>query len=186
MKKSVILLVGWLLAFLWIGSADIWAQDAGDYFTIVGMVKDKQNKRTLENVNVSVQGSNIGTVTNAEGEFALKVRKEEVPRELEISHIGYINSHVSLDKNNSSKLTVWMIPHTNQLNEVVVYANNPRTIIEKAIEKIPVNYSANRNMLTSFYRETVQKGRRYISVSEAVLDVSKTAYTNRTTDYDKL
>ncbi len=28
MKKSVILLVGWLLAFLWIGSADIWAQDA--------------------------------------------------------------------------------------------------------------------------------------------------------------
>ena len=25
--------------------------------------------------------------------------------------------HVSLDKNNSSKLTVWMIPHTNQLNE---------------------------------------------------------------------
>ena len=186
MKNSVILLVGWLLAFLWIGSADIWAQDAGDYFTIVGMVKDKQNKRTLENVNVSVQGSNIGTVTNAEGEFALKVRKEEVPRELEISHIGYINSHVSLDKNNSSKLTVWMIPHTNQLNEVVVYANNPRTIIEKAIEKIPVNYSANRNMLTSFYRETVQKGRRYISVSEAVLDVSKTAYTNRTTDYDKL
>ena len=163
MKKSVILLVGWLLAFLWIGSADIWAQDAGDYFTIVGMVKDKQNKRTLENVNVSVQGSNIGTVTNAEGEFALKVRKEEVPRELEISHIGYINSHVSLDKNNSSKLTVWMIPHTNQLNEVVVYANNPRTIIEKAIEKIPVNYSANRNMLTSFYRETVQKGRRLLS-----------------------
>ena len=117
MKKSVILLVGWLLAFLWIGSADIWAQDAGDYFTIVGMVKDKQNKRTLENVNVSVQGSNIGTVTNAEGEFALKVRKEEVPRELEISHIGYINSHVSLDKNNSSKLTKkknkiknWVIP----------------------------------------------------------------------------
>ena len=81
MKKSVILLVGWLLAFLWIGNTDIWAQDAGDYFTIVGMVKDKQNKRTLENVNVSVQGSNIGTVTNAEGEFALKVRKEEVPRE---------------------------------------------------------------------------------------------------------
>ena len=186
MKKSVILWVGWLLAFLWIGNADIWAQDAGDYYTIVGMVKDKQNRKTLENVNVSVQGSNIGTVTNAEGEFALKVKKEEVPRELEISHIGYINSHVSLDKHNASKLTVWMIPHTNQLNEVVVYANNPRTIIEKAMEKIPVNYSANRNMLTCFYRETVQKGRRYISVSEAVLDVSKTAYTNRTTDDDKL
>ena len=69
---------------------------------------------------------------------------------------------------------------------MVVYASNTRTIIEKAMEKISVNYSANRNMLTCFYRETVQKGRRYISVSEAVLDVSKTAYTNRTTDDDKL
>ncbi len=28
-------------------------------------------------------------------------------------------------------------------------------------------------MLTGFYRETVQKGRRYIGISEAVLDVSK-------------
>ena len=178
MKKSVILWVGWLLAFLWIGNADIWAQDAGDYYTIVGMVKDKQNRKTLENVNVSVQGSNIGTVTNAEGEFALKVKKEEVPRELEISHIGYINSHVSLDKHNASKLTVWMIPHTNQLNEVVVYANNPRTIIEKAMEKIPVNYSANRNMLTCFYRETVQKGRRYYEfwMSESALIDNRIQY----------
>ena len=48
MKKSVILLVGWLLAFLWIGSADIWAQDAGNYFTIVGMVKDEQIREPLK------------------------------------------------------------------------------------------------------------------------------------------
>lgn len=41
------------------------------------MVKDKQNKKALENVNVSVHGSNIGTVTNAEGEFALKIKKQK-------------------------------------------------------------------------------------------------------------
>ena len=51
-----------------------------------------------------------------------------------------------------------MIPHTNQLNEVVVYANNPRTIIEKAIEKIPVNYSANRNMLPASIGRLCRKG----------------------------
>lgn len=89
MKKSVILWVGWLLAFLWIGNADIWAQDAGDYYTIVGMVKDKQNRKTLENVNVSVQGSNIGTVTNAEGEFALKVKRGGSARTGNISYWLY-------------------------------------------------------------------------------------------------
>ena len=70
-----------------------------------------------------------------------------------------------------------MTPHANLLNEVVVYANDPRMIVGKAINKIPQNYSDIRDMLTGFYRETVQKGRRYIGISEAVLDVSKTAYT---------
>ena len=135
-------LVGWLSVCLLLCSFPVWAQgDAGDYLTIVGMVKDKQNKKALENVNVSVHGSNIGTVTNAEGDL---------------------------------------------LNEVVVFAENPRMIVEKAISKIPLNYSDKRDMLTGFYRETVQKGRRYIGISEAVIDVSKTAYTNRNTNYDKV
>lgn len=83
-------------------------------------------------------------------------------------------------------MTVWLTPHANLLNEVVVFAENPRMIVEKAISKIPLNYSDKRDMLTGFYRETVQKGRRYIGISEAVIDVSKTAYTNRNTNYDKV
>ena len=180
-------LVGWLSVWLLLCSFPVWAQgDAGDYLTIVGMVKDKQNKKALENVNVSVHGSNIGTVTNAEGEFALKIKKTETPRERYISHIGYVNTHISLEKETAAMLTVWLTPHSNLLNEVVVFAENPRIIVEKAINKIPLNYSDKRDMLTGFYRETVQKGRRYIGISEAVLDVSKTAYTNRNINYDKV
>lgn len=187
MKNLEKYLVGWLAVCLMLCSSPVWAQgDAGDYLTIVGQVKDKQNKKALENVNVSVYGSNIGTVTNAEGEFALKIKKTEAPRELEISHIGYANSHISIEKEAPAKLTVWMTPHANLLNEVVVYASDPRLIVEKAISKIPQNYSDKRDMLTGFYRETVQKGRRYIGISEAVLDVSKTAYTNRNINYDKV
>ena len=180
-------LVGWLAVCLMLCNSPVWAQgDAGDYLTTVGQVKDKQNKKALENVNVSVYGSNIGTVTNAEGEFALKIKKTEAPHELEISHIGYVNSHISIEKEAPAKLTVWMTPHANLLNEVIVYASDPRLIVEKAISKIPQNYSDKRDMLTGFYRETVQKGRRYIGISEAVLDVSKTAYPNRNINYDKV
>ncbi|WP_448781245.1 carboxypeptidase-like regulatory domain-containing protein [Bacteroides congonensis] len=187
MKNLEKYLVGWLAVCLMLCSSPVWAQgDAGDYLTIVGQVRDKQNKKALENVNVSVYGSNIGTVTNAEGEFALKIKKTEAPRELEVSHIGYANSHISIEKEAPAKLTVWMTPHANLLNEVVVYASDPRLIVEKAISKIPQNYSDKRDMLTGFYRETVQKGRRYIGISEAVLDVSKTAYTNRNINYDKV
>lgn len=164
------------------------AQDAAvNDLIITGVVKNKDNRKKLENVNISVVGSNIGTVTNADGTFSLKVTEAEAFRGLEISHIGYLNTRLSLDEIGSgNSLTVWMIPAPNLLNEIVVYGNNPRVIVEEAIKKIPSNYSASNNMLTAFYRETVQKRRRYISVSEAVMDVYKTDYSNRDVGGDKV
>jgi len=49
------------------------AQDNAErYTTISGVVKDKLNKKKLEYVNVSIPGSSVGTVTNADGEFTLE------------------------------------------------------------------------------------------------------------------
>ena len=105
---------------------------------------------------------------------------------LEISHIGYHNNRVRLDKEHLSDLKIYLTPHANMLNEIVVYAHNPRLIVEEAIRKIPVNYSNKNNMLTGFYRETVQKGRRYINISEAIIDVYKTSYEDMTTTRDRV
>ena len=188
MKKLASIAVGWLMAFLLLGISPLWAQEeAGNYFTITGIVKNKDNKRKLENVNVSVPGTNIGTVTNADGVFSLKIKDTETILELEVSHIGYLNSQVSLkDKEDVSDLTIWMLPAPNLLSEIVVFGNNARGLVEEAIKKIPVNYSVDKNLLTAFYRETVQKRRRYISVSEAVIDVSKTAYSDREPSNDRV
>ena len=181
MKKLANIAVGWLMAFLLLGISPLWAQEeAGNYFTITGIVKNKDNKRKLENVNVSVPGTNIGTVTNADGVFSLKIKGTETILGLEVSHIGYLNSQVSLkDKEDVSDLP-------NLLSEIVVFGNNARGLVEEAIKKIPVNYSVDKNLLTAFYRETVQKRRRYISVSEAVIDVSKTAYSDREPSNDRV
>ena len=188
MKKLASIAVGWLMAFLLLGISPLWAQEeAGNYFTITGIVKNKDNKRKLENVNVSVPGTNIGTVTNADGVFSLKIKDTETILGLEVSHIGYLNSQVSLkDKEDVSDLTIWMLPAPNLLSEIVVFGNNARGLVEEAIKKIPVNYSVDKNLLTAFYRETVQKRRRYISVSEAVIDVSKTAYSDREPSNDRV
>ncbi len=160
------------------GYHPLMAQDAAvNELVITGTVKNKDSRKKLENVNVSVVGNNIGTVTNADGTFSLKVAGTEAFRGLEVSDIGYLTTHLSLEElEKTGELTIWMIPAPNLLSEIVVYGNNPRVIVEEAIKKIPVNYSGNDNMLTAFYRETVQKRRRYISVSEAVMDVYKTDY----------
>ena len=188
MKKLVGITVGWLMAFLLLDVSPLWAQDEVEsYFTVTGIVKNKDNKRKLENVNVSVPGTNIGTVTNADGVFSLKIKDAEVVRGLEVSHIGYLNTQISLKENRDvADLTIWMLPAPNMLNEIVIFGNNARGLVEEAIKKIPANYAVDKNLLTAFYRETVQKRRRYISVSEAVIDVSKTAYSDREPSNDKV
>lgn len=180
-----------LSVILWLGVIPVWSQDSApfaeenNYITVSGVVKDKQNRKTLEYVNVSISGSSIGTVTNADGEFSLKIEDAgEVPA-IEISHIGYRNNKIHLDKAHLSDLKIYLTPHANMLNEIVVYANNPRFIVEEALRKVPANYSDKNNLLTGFYRETIQKGRRYINISEALIDVFKTPYSDRTVNRDR-
>ena len=158
-------------------------------FTVSGVVRDKESRKKLENVAVSLVGTPIGTVTNAEGVFSLKIPHMDTIPQLELSHIGYMNARFSAsapEGSNDMHATILMIPIALQLNEVVAYGNSARRIVEEALERIPKNYPSGESMTSAFYRETVQKGHRYISISEAMLDVYKTSYRQRTTDRDKV
>lgn len=158
-------------------------------FTVSGVVRDKESRKKLENVAVSLVGTPIGTVTNAEGVFSLKIPHMDTIPQLELSHIGYMNARFSAsapEGSNNMHATILMIPIALQLNEVVAYGNSARRIVEEALERIPKNYPSGESMTSAFYRETVQKGHRYISISEAMLDVYKTSYRQRTSDRDKV
>ena len=90
MKNFVGFTLGCLFAFLSSGITPLMAQDAAvNELVITGTVKNKDSRKKLENVNVSVVGNNIGTVTNADGTFSLKVAEAEAFRGLEVSHIGF-------------------------------------------------------------------------------------------------
>lgn len=188
MKNFTASTIGCLLLCLLGGTTPLVAQDAAvNDLTITGVVRNKENRKRLENVNISAIGTNIGTVTNQDGTFSLKVTTTDGFRGVEFSHIGFLNTHLSLEElEKSNELTIWMIPAPNLLSEIVVYGNNARVIVEEAIRKIPVNYAPSDNMLTAFYRETVQKRRRYIGVSEAVMDVYKTSYDERGASRDRV
>ena len=158
-------------------------------FTVSGVVRDKESRKKLENVAVSLVETPIGTVTNAEGVFSLKIPHMDTIPQLELSHIGYMNARFSAsapEGSNNMHATILMIPIALQLNEVVAYGNSARRIVEEALERIPKNYPSGESMTSAFYRETVQKGHRYISISEAMLDVYKTSYKQRTSDRDKV
>ncbi|MDR1723312.1 MAG: carboxypeptidase-like regulatory domain-containing protein [Tannerella sp.] len=157
-----------------------------DYFVISGVVKDIRTKKTLENVNVTALGTNVGTVTNADGEFSLKINKSLDVSRISFSNIGYLNSIISISKNSSKGRVFNLTPESYLLSEVQVFSwRNPRDLIKAAIEKIETNYEAKPNKLTGFYRETVQKGRKYINISEAVIEMYKSPY-KQSSDHDQV
>lgn len=164
------------LLLLFLVTGFVFAQSEENLITINGIVKDQRNRTTLEYVNISVPGTNIGTITNTDGEFSLKVSKAHKDLYLEISHIGYITSKLPLKPTSGDKHVFYLNPNSIILEEVIVSPVYPRKLVEQAIDKIGDNYNPFPSMLTGFYRETSQKGRKYINVTEAVTKLYKTAY----------
>lgn len=138
---------------------------------ISGTIRDSHSHERLPSVSVMGVGTQIGTVTNSEGKFILKLPSST--QEIIVSHIGYKNRRIPVE--DESRLDILLKPDAIVLDEIVV--SSPEEILEQAIRHIPDNYAKVPNILRTFYRETTQKGRRYIYVAEAVADMYKTSYT---------
>lgn len=169
-----------LICFMLFSFVSLCAQDGASYTTISGIVKDQKSKKKLEYVNVSVPGTNIGTISNEDGRFSIKVSDSLQARALEFTRMGYYNKLETLEGKNIEDMTVFMALNARELPEVVVQYQNPLLVVEQALKNIDQNYSLNVNLLNGFYRETVKKGRNYIDISEAVIDIYKDPYNKGT------
>jgi len=176
--STKLLLLGLILALLgFINNVSAQENELTDFFTVSGVVKDIHTKKSIVQATVSAVGTNIGIITNEDGEFTLKISNSLNVKEIQISCLGYYNALAAINKNDKDVKTIYLSPESFLLNEVLVYSwRNPRDLVKAAIEKVEDNYSMKPTMLTGFYRETVQKRRRYITISEAVIEVYKASY----------
>ncbi len=147
--------------------------------TIRGRVVDNETGLPLVFAGISVQGSNVSTVTNLDGEFTLKVSDTETGK-IEFSFIGYKNKVMSIDEmktngqRNVIELETAMIP----IKEIIVKPMIPEEILEEVMSRFDENYTSVANDMTGFYRETIRKNRSYISIGEAVVEIFKAPYQN--------
>ncbi len=146
---------------------------------ISGKVIDVETAKPIAFVSVSVKGTNIGTVTNTEGEFTVRFEKELNANTLTFKYIGYQNLEVPINSFKEKKFKVKMKPAAISIQEVIIRPNHPEDIIREALKKIPDNYSIIPNKEMAFYREYVKKRRKYVSVSEAVVEIYKAPYNNK-------
>jgi len=151
-----------------------------------GKVLDEKANTVLVSAMLILEGTNISTVTNGQGQFLLKVPARLSERAVRVSHLGYVSKTIALSEMTKPKTKIRLRPHIERLAEVSVGAIDARLLVRKMLSRKHLNYPQKSLRMIAFYRETIQKRRDYASLSEAVLDIGKQGYTNRKNDVVKL
>ena len=150
---------------------------------VSGTVIDDKTGQVLR--QASVAAGRVSVVTNEDGVFTLKL--DGKAKTVSVSHLGYKTRRIQIGNQEAGdqNLTIRLVPTSIQLREVIVRNEDPRRLVDIAIDKIPDNYSRVPELLKGFYRETAMKRRHYIYVAEGVEDLYKTPY-NRGTARDRV
>ena len=161
-----------LLTFvlLLISCGTLSAQGELDH-SVKGTVLDASSGKPVAVVSVMVPGRNFATVTNSDGTFVIK--SDRPISELKFSRMGYRDAR---EKVPQGEMTVKLSPIAYPLKEASIIMGDPLEIIGAAMERIRDNYPSMPELLRCFYRETIQKRQRYISVNEAVARIYKRPY----------
>ena len=170
----------------------------GNFKSFKGIVSDAATNEPLVFATLAVDGTDIATVTNSEGEFILKVPEAFIGNNLSVSFIGYDRKKIPLTalKSDGNKLSLQ--PISVNLVEVSVFPSDPNLLIKAIMGRRNDNYMDQPKRNIAFYRETIKKGWNYVSLTEAVVDIYKQPYSSvkpdqvslligrKSTDYDKV
>jgi hypothetical protein len=153
--------------------------DTVKYKSYYGKVVDFDSKRTLPFATIEALGSNTATVTNIDGNFTIKIDPKSTVSQLKISYVGFQNKIVNLaDFKDDRSFTVELVESSIQLKQVTIRPKDATELINNVLYNIRTNYSERPMMMRGFYRETIERGRNYVSISEAVIDIYKGSYSN--------
>ncbi len=164
-----------------------------------GKVMDKDNKKPLVFASLSLENTNISTISNTEGEYALKIPKDITTGNVIVSFLGYKTVTVPLAQFSSDNNRILMEVSIMELSEVnLTIPKDAKNLVKETLRKKGENYFDDPTLMTAFYRETIKRRRKNVSLSEAVVNIYKTSYSSdrqdavqlykarKSTDYSRL
>ncbi len=160
--------------------------DTTQFIAIRGIVLNSETREPVVFASIFIRGTNIGTVSNSNGRFLIKIPYRFRNRELVFSSIGYKTHSVAPATLNKLTNKVYLTPAVIPIKEVVIRHLDPVHLLTAAVEKIPQNYAVKPVMMTGFYRESIRKNKKYLSVAEAVLNIYKSSYGRSILNNDRV
>jgi len=147
------------------------------YFFLNGKILEKKKRAPIKYATISIRNKPIGTISNFDGEFLLKIHPDNIYDTIIISCMGYeqliLPAYTILDED-----VFLMHSASIRIREVKVTATTPHELLKNIRNNISENYTPETKLLTAFYRETIKQDDKYINVSEAVLEILKAPYGN--------
>lgn len=149
--------------------------DDKPFVTMEGRIRDYVTGEPLVYVNVSLKNEPIGTITNQDGDYILKLPDLHKKDSVVFSFVGYVSS-VRAVEDLQREGSVRLHSTTIRIREVRVRAVSIEELLDGVREQVAANYPASNRLLTGFYRETIKQDNDYISLTEAVLEILKSPY----------
>jgi len=152
-------------------------EQAVNYTEFKGKVINADSKEPLPFANLSLIGTNITSITNSNGEFIIKIPKTESSSKVRISFIGYKTEIIELESFEEENKTILLDVFISPLSETIIsIPKNVDDLVRKTLSNVNNNYFEDHNIMTAFYRETIKRKKRNLSLSEVVVDIYKSPY----------
>ena len=149
-------------------------QDTLKFKEFRGSVMDAVTNDELVFATISVDNTNISSVTNTEGEFALKIPDSLINRNIAISFLGYQKKVIPISSLEKTDNTIVLEPISIALEHIDLIApKNALELVKQMLNNKGENYLENPVKMTAFYRETIKKRNKNASLAEAVAYIYK-------------
>jgi hypothetical protein len=147
--------------------------DSLKYKQFKGSVIDMESRKALGFATLKLEGTNLSTVANSEGEFSFKVPIDQATGNVVVSYLGHKDKILSLSVLKPERNRIELELLTVTLSPISVHPRDPDMLMNAIMNQRAQNYSQDQNKMIVFYRETIKKNKTYVSLSEAVLDLYK-------------
>lgn len=147
--------------------------------TIKGIVNDASSKEALPFTAVAIKGTSIGTTTDIDGRFVLRVPAEHASGNLQVSCVGYKTDLRPLSSIESGVyVSIMLQTSVSEINEVAVSAKSKfsQTIVRNAISKTANNYIMRPYNYELSYTDEFVHGKTSRKHSAKLLYYDKTGY----------
>ncbi|WP_422105700.1 carboxypeptidase-like regulatory domain-containing protein [Winogradskyella sp.] len=159
----------------------------GNFTEFSGKVVDGKTNKALDAASLNVNETNISTITNSEGEFLLKVPNDYLDSKVIVNLLGYNTRVVPLSELSKTNNVIELYQAVTELSAVNISAfKDAESLVRKVFKNKDKSHQNESVYMTAFYRETIKRRSRNVSLTEAVVNVMKYPNTSSVPDAIKL